>query len=69
MLEQARGIDGDEEQRATLDQARFILSADVKESSTTALAEARLRQAQDEIATAIRTKLDPKPHHFELRRQ
>ena len=69
MLDQAREIDGDEEQRATLDQARFILSANVKGSSTSALAESGLRQAQDEIAAGLRKDLDPKPHRFELRHQ
>lgn len=69
MLDQARGIDGEEEERTTLDQARFILSVKEKQSSTSALAEARLRQVQDEIAAALRTDLEPRPHRFELRRQ
>ncbi len=69
MLDQARGIDWTEDRRATLDQARFILSAEVKESATSGVAEDKLRQAQDELAAAIRKDLDPKPHHFELRRQ
>jgi lysophospholipase L1-like esterase len=69
MLDQARGIDGTEDRRATLDQARFILSAEIKESATSGVAEDKLRQAQDELAAAIRKDLDPKPHQFELRRQ
>lgn len=69
MLDQARGIDGEEEERTTLDQARFILSVKEKQSSTSALAEARLRQVQDEIAAALRADLEPRSHRFELRRQ
>ncbi len=69
MLDQARDIDWIESRRATLDQARFILSAEVKPSPTSAIAEARLRQAQDELAAAMRKDLDMKPHRFELLRQ
>jgi hypothetical protein len=69
MGDQARGIDGNEEDRNTLDQARFTLSVKDKGNSISALAEARLRQTEDEIAAAIRTDLDPKPHSFELRRK
>ncbi|MGA3008622.1 MAG: SGNH/GDSL hydrolase family protein [Terracidiphilus sp.] len=69
MLDQARGIDWTEDRRATLDKARFILSAETKASSTSAIAEATLQQAQDEMATAARKDIAPKPHHFELRRQ
>jgi lysophospholipase L1-like esterase len=69
MLDQARGIDWYEERRATVDQARFILSAEVKGAATSAVAEDRLRDAEDELAATVRTKLDPTPHAFELRRQ
>lgn len=69
MIDQARDIDGSEEQRAELDQARFILSADVKDSPTSAVAETRLRQAGDELATTVREDLKLKPHRFELRRK
>ncbi len=69
MLDQARGIDSQEDQHVTLDQARFILSVREEVSSTSAIAEATLRQAQDELAATVRKDLDPKPHHFELRRQ
>lgn len=69
MLDQARGVEWNEDRRATLDQARFVLSAELKENSTTAIAEAALQKAQDELAEAIRAKLTPRPHRFELRRQ
>jgi hypothetical protein len=69
MLDQAHSIDWTEDRRATLDQARFILSAEAKASPTSAIAEATLQQAQDELATAVRKDSAPKPHHFELRRQ
>jgi lysophospholipase L1-like esterase len=69
MLDQARGIDWYEERRTTLDQARFILSAEVKVDATSSVAEDRLREAEEELAATIRTKLDPIPHAFELRRQ
>jgi len=69
MLDQARAIDSQEDQRVTLDQARFILSVREEKSSTSAIAEATLQQAQDELAATVRKDLDPIPHHFELRRQ
>ncbi|MGB6686210.1 MAG: SGNH/GDSL hydrolase family protein [Terracidiphilus sp.] len=69
MVEQARGIDSTEEQRAVLDHARFILSADVKENANSGVAEARLRQAEDELAETVRVDAKPKAHRFELRRQ
>lgn len=69
MLDQARGIDGTEERRAMLDQARFILSAEVKASPTSSIAETRLWQAEDEMAAAVRKDLKLLPHHFELRQQ
>lgn len=69
MLDQARNIDWTEDRRATLDQARFILSAETKAGPTSAIAEATLQQAQDELATTVRKDQAPKPYHFELRRQ
>jgi len=69
MLDQARGIDWQEERRAALDEARFILSAEVKQTATSSVAEERLAQAQDELAAAIRISATSKPHTFELRRQ
>jgi lysophospholipase L1-like esterase len=69
MLDQARGIDWNEERRATLDRARFILSAEVKETATTAVAEEKLQEGQDQLAAQIRTNLPPHPHSFELQRQ
>jgi hypothetical protein len=69
MLDQAREIDSQQDQRVTLDQARFILSVREQKSSTSAIAEAALQQAQDELAAAVRKDLDPMPHYFELRRK
>ena len=69
MLDQARGIEWYEERRATLDQARFILSAEVKPNASSSVAEDRLRAAGDELAATIRTKLTPAAHSYELRRQ
>jgi lysophospholipase L1-like esterase len=69
MLDQARGIDWYEDRRATLDQARFILSAETTQKPDPAAAEDRLRAAEEELAATIRTKLPPKEHNFELRRQ
>ena len=68
MLEQARGIDSTEELRAALDRASFILLADVKENAASAAAEARLRQAGDELSARARADGVPKAHDFELRR-
>jgi len=69
MLDQARGIEWYEERRATLDQARFVLSAEVKVSASSSVAEDRLRDAEDELAATIRTKLSPTAHSFDLRRK
>lgn len=69
MNAQARDIDSIEQQRATLDQARFILSANLKEDAASVAAENKLRQAQAELYVQMRAQLSPAPHHFELRRQ
>lgn len=69
MLDQAREIDGKEDRRATLDLARFVLSAEIKQSATSGVAEDKLREAGDELEEAIHKDLAPKPHHFELRRR
>jgi len=69
MLAQARGIDGNEDERTALDRARFILTADVKEAPTTAIAQATLRQAEGDFETSIRASLNPHPHKFELQRK
>ena len=69
MVDQAREIDSIEQQRMQLDQARFLLSADLKEDAASIAAENKLLQAQDELAAKIRTKLSPAPHQFELRKQ
>jgi lysophospholipase L1-like esterase len=69
MLDQARNIDWSEQRLSALNQAAFILSAEVKPAATTAIAEARLRDAQDEMAAELRNALPPAPHQFELRRQ
>lgn len=66
MLDQARGIDWYEQRRATLDQARFILRAEVQNTGTSSVAEDRLQQAEEELAATIRAKLVPTPHTFEL---
>jgi lysophospholipase L1-like esterase len=69
MLEQARGIDSAEEERAVLDHARFILSADVKENANSSAAEAGLGRGEDELAVSARADGKPKVHQFELRRE
>ena len=69
MLDQSREIDGNEDRRATLDLARFVLSAEIKQSATSGVAEEKLREAGDELEAGTRKDLDPKPHHVELRRQ
>ena len=69
MVDQARDIDSTEHQRIQLDQARFILSADVKEDAASPMAEDKLREGQDQLATEIQKKLKPGSHKFELRRQ
>lgn len=69
MNEQARGVDGDEEERAALDRAGFILNADVKPGADSAAAAARLAQAEDELAGSARADAQPKAHSFELRRE
>jgi lysophospholipase L1-like esterase len=69
MLDQARGLDWIEDRRMTLDQARFILGAEVKPDAGTPAAQVTLAKAEDELADEIRAKLTPKTHTFELRRQ
>lgn len=69
MLEQSRDIDSQEDERVALDRARFILSADIKQSATSGVAEDTLQQGIDEVGASIRKDLDPKPHHFELRKK
>jgi len=69
MLDQARDVDWNEDRRAKLDLARFMLSADIKQTATSGVAEDRLRDAEDELDAATRKDLPPKPHRFELRRQ
>jgi len=69
MLDQARGLEWHEDRRASLDLARFVLSAEIKQTSASSIAEDKLLDAQDELATATRKDLDPKPHNFELRRK
>ena len=69
MLDQARGIDWEENRRATLDEARFILSAETAKQPDPAAAEERLQTAEDELATTDRKQAAPKPHNFELRKR
>jgi len=68
MLSQALRIASAEQQRAELDQAQFILSADIKQPPDSGIAEAVLRAAQDELERQLREGLAPKPHRFTLRR-
>jgi lysophospholipase L1-like esterase len=69
MLDEARDIDSQEDERMVLDHARFILSADVKPDPGSNTAEEQLSQAEGEMAATIRKDLDLKPHQFELRRK
>jgi lysophospholipase L1-like esterase len=67
MLDQARDIASKEDQRADLDHAAFILSADVKHSATTDVAVLTLRKAEDDLDAEVRKQLSPGPHEMELR--
>jgi len=69
MVDQARGVDWDEERRSSLDLARFILLAEVKQDTTSPITENKLIEGEDEKEAAARKDHDPKPHKFELRRQ
>ena len=69
MLEQSRDIDWSEQRRTMLDQARFLLTAEIKVTPSTSVAKDKLQQGEDELATEIRTRIEPKQHAFELRRQ
>jgi lysophospholipase L1-like esterase len=69
MLDQARGIDWEENRRATLAQARFILSAETAKQPDPAAAEERLQAAEDELATTVRKQAAPKPHNVEVRKR
>jgi len=69
MLDQARGIDWQEEQRATLDEALLILSTHTAQQPDPKAAEERLQMAEDELAADVYKQATPKPHSFELRRK
>lgn len=69
MVDQAREIDSTELQRMQLDQASFVLSADLKESPASLAAQDTLREGEAELALQIQKKRDPSPHNLELRRQ
>jgi len=69
MLDQARGIDWQEEQRATLDEALLILSTHPAQQPDPKAAEERLQMAEDELAADVYKQATPKPHSFELRRK
>jgi len=69
MLDQARGIDWEEDRRATLDVARFILSSETSKQPDPSAAEARLQAAEDELAVTISRQAIPKLRHFELRKR
>jgi lysophospholipase L1-like esterase len=69
MLDQARGIDWEENRRATLDEARFILSAETAKQPDPAAAEERLQVAEDELATTVYKQAAPKSHNFEIRKR
>lgn len=69
MLEDARGVDWMEERRALLDQAALVLTADVKASDETEPTKRHLHAAETQLADAVRSKLQPKPHRFELKKQ
>jgi lysophospholipase L1-like esterase len=69
MVDQARDVDYAENQRMQLDQARFVLSADVKGDALTPTAEDELRKAEARLMSDIRSQSQPKPHRFELRRK
>lgn len=67
MNDQARGLEWNEDRRATLDLARFVVSAEIKQTPASAVAETKLEDAQDELAAATRRDLVLKAHRFELR--
>jgi hypothetical protein len=69
MDDQARDVDWNEDRRAKLDLARFMLSADIKQTATSGVAEETLRAGEDELDAATRKDLPSKAHKFELRRQ
>jgi lysophospholipase L1-like esterase len=69
MLDQARGIDWEEDRRATLDLARFILSAETAKQPDATPAEERLLSAEEELAATISRQAAPKVHTFEIRRR
>jgi lysophospholipase L1-like esterase len=69
MLSQARDIEWHEQRRATLDLARFILSAETTSTSGSQGAAETLEHGEAELAANIRTSLVLRPHTFELRKK
>ncbi len=69
MMAQAQDIEWHEQRRATLDQARFILSAEVTSTNSSKTAAETLQDAEEELAAKVRSSMGLKPHAFELQRQ
>jgi lysophospholipase L1-like esterase len=69
MLSQARDIEWHEQRRATLDNAKFILSAEVTSTAGAKVAAETLERAEAELASNIRSTLILKPHTFELQKK
>ena len=68
MLSQARDIEWHQQRRATLDQARFILSEEITSTSGSQGAAETLERAEAELASNMRSSRVLKPHTFALRR-
>ena len=51
------------------DLTRFVLSTEIKQTPSSAVAEGKLHEAEDEVDASMRKELDPKVHQFDLRRQ
>jgi lysophospholipase L1-like esterase len=69
MVNEARDVDWNEERRATFDLTRFVLGTEIKKTPTSAVAEDKLREAEDEFDAGARKAVDLKVHQFELRRE
>jgi hypothetical protein len=66
MESQAKGVDGIEEKRTRLDEARFLLTIEDPKAANGADALQAIDSKDAALVAEQRTAAQPKPHHFEL---
>lgn len=69
MLEQARGVEWWEQRKSALNQAAFIMMAEVKKDEELTVVQRELMRGEEEMDASAREKLKPVAHRFELIRR